>query len=283
MAPIFRTGSIIYKLLVAIAFCTTLLLPQQLEARVLAGSVTERKINRKIASMLKAARRNYDNGKVQVALDNYWKILEIDPQETFAYLELGEIYVELRIYDRAIELLEPGLTMAQREMDKDTICYYFCILTTAHLALNQTGQANKTLIKAAEASPKNPMPRKILGDIYLANNRIADAIKAYKKALEFDPDYQPAREKLGEVVAKHGERPQEAKVDRRELAKKAEPLPPAKKPATAAVTPAPRPQPATAVSQPAAPDPAIPAPTQIDVASEPDDEEDDENAVEEDE
>ncbi|EKD83211.1 MAG: TPR Domain containing protein, partial [uncultured bacterium] len=205
MIPNYRPGSFLYRFIAAVAFCATLLLPQQVEARVLAGSVTERKTNRKIESMLKAARKNYDSGKVQVALDNYWKVLELDPQETFAYLELGEIYVGLRIYDRAIELLEPGLTMAQREMDKDTICYYFCILTTAHLALNQTGQANKTLIKAAEAAPKNPMPREILGDIYLANNRVADAIKAYKKALELDPNYQPAREKLGAVVAKHGE------------------------------------------------------------------------------
>lgn len=284
MTPKSITGSYLYKVMLTVAFCVTLLLPQQLEARVLAGSVTERKINRKIASMLKAARRNYDNGKVQVALDNYWKILEIDPQETFAYLELGEIYVELRIYDRAIELLEPGLTMAQREMDKDTICYYFCILTTAHLALNQTGQANKTLIKAAEAAPKNPMPRKILGDIYLANNRIADAIKAYKKALEFDPDYQPAREKLGEVVAKYGERPQEEKVDRRELAKKAEPLPPVKTPATrpAAATPATRPQPAKADSQQTAAVPANPAPVSTEVAGEPEDEEDAQADLEED-
>lgn len=256
-------GSFIYKAMFMLALCATLLLPQQIEARVLAGSVTERKINRKIASLLKAARKNYDKGKVQVALDNYWKILEIDPQETFAYLELGEIYVELRIYDRAIELLEPGLTMAQREMDSDTVCYYYCILTNAHLALNQTGHATKTLIKAAEAAPKNPMPRKILGDIYLANNRIADAIKAYKKALEFDPDYQPARIQLGEVIAQHGERPQKPAIDRQALARKAEPLP-ATKPATkpAAATPdRPRPKPATEPAPISAPAPATQADT----------------------
>jgi len=268
MALIFRSSSIIYKALVVGAFCAALLLPQQAEARVLAGSVTERKINRKIESMLKAARKNYDNGKVQVALENYWKILEIDPQETFAYLELGEIYVGLRIYDRAIELLEPGLTMAQREMDRDTICYYYCVLTQAHLALNQTGLANKTLIKAAEAAPKNPMPREILGDIYLANNRIADAIKAYKKAIELDPDYQSAKEKLGTVMAKHGDQTQTRAKDHSAIARKAEPLPPQKtiakapakpvataiagtpqKVATTAATQTPaRPQPATAVN-----------------------------------
>ena len=236
MMPLYKTGSLFYKIFMVAAFCTVLLMPQQIEARVLSGSVTERKTNRKIDSMLKAARKNFDSGKVQVALDNYWKILELDPQETFAYLELGEVYVELRIYDRAIELLEPGLIMAQREMDKDTICYYFCILTNAHLALNQTGLANKTLIKAAEASPKNPMPRKILGDIYLANNRIADAIKAYKKAVELDPDYQPAKEKLGEVIAKYGANPQVRPKDRSEIAKKAVPLP-AQKPAIGKILP----------------------------------------------
>lgn len=265
MTPFAKTGLFFYKSLVAIAFCVTLLLPQQAAARVLAGSVTERKINRKIDRMLNAARKNHDNGKVEIALNNYWKILEIDPQETFAYLELGEIYVELRIYDRAIELLEPGLTMAQREMDKDTICYYYCILTTAHLALNQTGLANKTLIKAAEASPKNPMPREILGDIYLANNRIADAIKAYKKAIELDPYYQSAKEKLGAVIAKHGEQRQARPKNRSEIAKKAEPLPPQKKttvrqqsaPTTpavitvaAAATTPPHPQPVTISTEP---------------------------------
>lgn len=254
MTPFAKTGSYFYKFLVAIIFGATLL-PQQLDARVLAGSVTERKINRKIDSMLKAARKNYDNGKVEVALNNYWKILEIDPQETFAYLELGEIYTGLRIYDRAIELLEPGLTMAQREMDRDTICYYYCILTTAHLALNQTGLANKTLIKAAEASPKNPMPREILGDIYLANNRTADAIKAYKKAIELDPDYQPAKEKLGAVVAKHGEQQQTRPKDRSEIAKKAEKLPPqkpttVKTPLIAASTPTSRPQTVVTATKP---------------------------------
>lgn len=229
----YKPGSFFYRAATVIAFCAALLVSQQVEARVLAGSVTERKINRKIDSMLKAARKNYDNGKVQVALENYWKILEIDPQETFAYLELGEVYVGLRIYDRAIELLEPGLTMAEREMDRDTICYYYCILTQAHLALNQTGQANKSLIKAAEAAPKNPMPREILGDIYLANNRTADAIKAYKKAVELDPDYQSAKEKLGAVIAKHGAQPQTRTKDHEAIARKAEPLPPAaKKPAT---------------------------------------------------
>ncbi|MFZ5951540.1 MAG: tetratricopeptide repeat protein [Candidatus Rifleibacteriota bacterium] len=174
------------------------------EARVLSGSRTERKMNKKIERLLNSARKQYDSQKVQQALDTYWKILELDPQETFAYLELGEIYHELKIYDRAIELLEPGTKSAELEMDPETVCHYYCVLTRSYMELNQLGLASKALIKAAEASPKNPLPRKILGDIYLANNRIKSAYKAYKKALTFDPDYQPALEKIGELTTKYG-------------------------------------------------------------------------------
>jgi tetratricopeptide (TPR) repeat protein len=169
------------------------------EARVLSGSRTEKKMNRKIERLLKSARKDYDKGKVQDALDTYWKILEIDPQETFAYLELGEIYYNLRIYNRAVELLEPGTQTAAMEMDPDTVSYYYSVLTQAYIELNQLGPASKALIKAAEAAPRNPLPRKILGDIYLANNRIKSAYKAYKKALSFDPGYEPALEKVAEI------------------------------------------------------------------------------------
>lgn len=173
------------------------------ESRVLSGSRTERKLNRKIERLLNSARKQYDSGKVQQALDSYWKILEIDPQETFAYLELGEIYFELKIYDRAIELLEPGCKTAELEMDPETVCHYYCVLTNAYVQIKQLGKASKALIKAADASPKNPLPRKILGDIYLANNRVKSAYKAYKKALSFDPNYEPALEKIGELTTKY--------------------------------------------------------------------------------
>jgi len=217
--------SLLKKALLAAAVAVFLSVPGISDARVLAGSVTERKQNKKIDTMLKSARKNADSGKVQKAIESYWKILELDPNETFAYLELGEVYVNLRIFDRALELLEPGLTMAEREMDRDTVCYYYCILTQAHLGLNQIGQANKALIKAAEASPKNPMPRKVMGDIYLANDRVADAMKAYRKAVELDPAYQPAVEKLGELVAKYGDKPPVKQHDKQGIKAKAEKLP----------------------------------------------------------
>ena len=173
-------------------------------ARMLSGGVTEKKLARAVSKLLKKARKSYEKNKVKKAIDEYWKVLELDPQTSVAYLELGSIYIDLQIYDRAIELLEPGLEIAEGEMsDPDMLCEYFCILTNAYIESGQMGLASKSLIKAAQTAPQNPLPRKILGDIYITKNRIKDAIKAYKKALKLDPSFQPARDKLNEISAKH--------------------------------------------------------------------------------
>lgn len=175
-----------------------------IEAKVMSGSITERKQNAKVAKLLNSARKSVYKGKNQDAINAYWKILEIDSQEAYAYLELGEIYKNLKIYDRSIEMLTSGLELAKDELDIDTLCNYYCILTEAYSATHQQGLANKSLIKAAEIAPRNPMPRKILGDIYLKNNRVANAAKAYKKALELDPYYSPAIKALNELKLEYG-------------------------------------------------------------------------------
>jgi tetratricopeptide (TPR) repeat protein len=174
------------------------------QARVLSGGVTEKKLARAVSKMLKKARKSYEKNKVKKAIDEYWKVLELDPQASIAYLELGSIYIELQIYDRAIELLEPGLEIAEDEIDDpDILCEHFCLLTNAYIETDQMGLASKSLIKAAQTAPKHPLPRKILGDIYVMKNRIKDAIKAYKKAIKLDPEFEPARIKLHELSEKH--------------------------------------------------------------------------------
>lgn len=174
----------------------------EVDARVLSGSRTEQRILRRSEQLMRTARRHRDAGRVQQALDAYWEVLEINAYEEAAYLELGEMYYNLRIYPRAIELLEPGLEMAAGNVDRDTLCYYYCILTKTHIALNQTGEASRALLKAAEAGPRNPLPRKILGDIYRSNNRINSALQAYAHALRLDPSFLPALERFGELAIK---------------------------------------------------------------------------------
>ena len=202
------------KKLTAITLATLTLLSQTpaIEARIMAGSISEKKQTTKVVKLLNTARKHVSKGKNQDAINTYWKVLELDSHEPYAYLEMGELYKNLEIYDRSIEMLISGLEIGEKELDADTICHYYCILTEVYSITNQQGLANKSLIKAAEIAPRNPMPRKILGDIYLKNNRIANAFKAYKKALELDPYYHPATQALDELKAEYpNQLPQEDK------------------------------------------------------------------------
>ena len=187
-----------------LAALTFLSQPPAIEARIMAGSVSEKKQTNKVTKLLNTARKHVSKGKNQDAIDTYWKVLEMDSHEPYAYLEMGELYKNLQIYDRSIEMLTSGLEIGENELDADTICHYYCVLTEVYSITSQQGLANKALIKAAEIAPRNPMPRKILGDIYLKNNRIANAFKAYKKALELDPYYHPATQALNELTMEYG-------------------------------------------------------------------------------
>ena len=199
------------------------------QAKVMSGSISEKKQNAKIVKMLNSARKYVDKGKNQDAINTYWKILELDSNVSYAYLELGEIYKNLRIYDRSTEMLISGLKLGENELDADTLCKYHCLLTEIYSITNQQGLANKSLIKAAEVAPRNPLPRKILGDIYLKNNRVANAAKAYKKALELDPDYYPATKALNELKLEYGNKLPKEDKDKEYIKRVAVKLEPANK------------------------------------------------------
>jgi hypothetical protein len=172
--------------------------------------------------MLQKARKTYAKGNVNPAIAEYWKILEIAPSLTIAHLELGEIYSYLKIYDRAVELLEPALKRGERELDKETLCNYYCVLTSAYVGLGNSGEANRTLIKAAQSSPRHPRPRTILGDIYKSNGKYANAAKAYRQATQLDPTYQPALEKLEALKKDYAYELVEAKMKEEKARKEAQ-------------------------------------------------------------
>jgi len=191
------------------------------QLHTLYAQTNDSKFNAQIDALLQKARKTYAKGNVNPAISEYWKILEIAPSLTIAHLELGEIYSNLKIYGRAIELLEPALKRGERELDKETLCNYYCVLTSAYVGLGNSGEANRTLIKAAQSSPRNPRPRTILGDIYKFNGKYANAAKAYRQAAQLDPGYQPALEKLEALKKDYAYELVEAKIKQEKAAERA--------------------------------------------------------------
>jgi tetratricopeptide (TPR) repeat protein len=191
------------------------------QLHTLYAQTNDSKFNARIDALLQKARKTYAKGNVNPAISEYWKILEIAPSLTIAHLELGEIYSNLKIYGRAIELLEPALKRGERELDKETLCNYYCVLTSAYVGLGNSGEANRALIKAAQSSPRNPRPRTILGDIYRLNGKYANAAKAYRQAAQLDPGYQPALKKLEALKKDYAYELVEAKIKQEKAAKRA--------------------------------------------------------------
>lgn len=191
------------------------------QPHTLHAQTNDSKFNARIDALLQKARKTYAKGNVNPAISEYWKILEIAPSLTIAHLELGEIYSNLKIYGRAIELLEPALKRGERELDKETLCNYYCVLTSAYVGLGNSGEANRALIKAAQSSPRNPRPRTILGDIYKFNGKYANAAKAYRQAAQLDPGYQPALEKLEALKKDYAYELVEAKIKQEKAAERA--------------------------------------------------------------
>ena len=59
-----------------LAALTFLSQPPAIEARIMAGSVSEKKQTNKVTKLLNTARKHVSKGKNQDAIDTYWKVLE---------------------------------------------------------------------------------------------------------------------------------------------------------------------------------------------------------------
>ena len=165
-------------------------------------------------NMLDVARKNYAAGRIQPAIDAYWKVLERTPEKLIAHLELGEIYRRIKMYDRAVELLEPALkNAALSNMDSEILCKYYCCLTATFMSLKNEGKANQYLIKAAQIAPKNPRPRVLLGDIYKSKGKYSNAEKAYRQALQLDSNFKLAADKLAALIRDFGDKLEKTKID----------------------------------------------------------------------
>ena len=88
----------------------------------------------RVVSLLNSARKQVDKGKMQDAINTYWKVLELDATEPYAYLELGELYKNLRIYDRSVEMLTSGLDLANNK-NSTPICPHISTLSSSLIQL----------------------------------------------------------------------------------------------------------------------------------------------------
>ncbi len=111
----------------------------------------------------------YDrNGQYPKAVENYTKVIEVDPDMGYAYFKMG----------------------------------------TAYSRMKQPEKAIKYLRIATKKLPRNPVARNNLGIAYGQVGRLDDEIAAFKEAIAIRPRYSAARFNLAVTYLKKGDRKQ---------------------------------------------------------------------------
>ena len=127
-------------------------------------------------------RFNRNNGSYSSAAQNFEQAIEANPDYVAAYVEYGDMLVELEDYERAINQYESALELADQNVN---------ILNKLADAYGENGQYDKavsTYQSALDQSGSNFTAWKGLGDLYMEQGQVEEAIDNYNDALEVRAD-----------------------------------------------------------------------------------------------
>lgn len=139
---------------------------------------------------------NENKNKIEEAIRNYEKALEIEPQNDMAKAKYTYLLVKNDQYDKAIT----SLSELQKQMEHFINPAQLEIMVDTGILLaekNELESALAVLQKVVEISPSHPEAWLNLGMVYLKYGQIDKAQEHYQKAIEIDPDFAMAYSNLG--------------------------------------------------------------------------------------
>lgn len=132
----------------------------------------------------------YHNGHYEKALELFEKCIEIDPEFTEGYNNLGLTCTELDMEERATEAFKKAI-----ELNPDLAATYNN-LGYVFYRLGSLQEAVEMYQEAICRSKDNGSAYTNLGNAYYKLDRIEEAIEAWRKAVEIDPSNEKARRNL---------------------------------------------------------------------------------------
>jgi tetratricopeptide (TPR) repeat protein len=132
----------------------------------------------------------YHNGHYEKALELFEKCIEIDPEFTEGYNNLGLTCTELDMEERATEAFKKAI-----ELNPDLAATYNN-LGYVFYRLGSLQEAVEMYQEAICRSKDNGSAYTNLGNAYYKLDRTEEAIEAWKKAVEIDPSNEKARRNL---------------------------------------------------------------------------------------
>ncbi len=110
-----------------------------------------------LASLLRSAEQEFNNGRLNSAEDLFLKALDMQPGNRAALLRLAEISRRQGAFSKAISFLRTALTQDSRDFE------VLFLMGRAHLESGDAKEALVWLRRAREENPKNPDARLFLG------------------------------------------------------------------------------------------------------------------------
>lgn len=140
----------------------------------------------------------YFNKEYDKAKSFFLRSIELNPDFSEAYNNLGLVYHEQGNYTDAIECFHEMLEVFPNNSD----AYYQ--LGSLYSLKGNYSDAIKYYKKAIELNPDNYDAYYFLGSRYKKQGNFSDAIKCYKKAIELNPNDSDVYKNLGVIYEKQG-------------------------------------------------------------------------------
>ncbi|OGF65206.1 MAG: hypothetical protein A2Y62_17740 [Candidatus Fischerbacteria bacterium RBG_13_37_8] len=130
-----------------------------------------------------AARCDAIEGKIDDAITNYNKVIELKPDLYEAFFDIAELYFQKDNAEKAAENFKKATELKQ---DDPEVFYNLGAIYFSKLKKMDEAQVN--LEKALELKPDHGIAHKVLGYVLLNKGDIPGAVEHLKKYLEITPD-----------------------------------------------------------------------------------------------
>lgn len=159
------------------------------------------------------ARRYYRSGELEKAISTYRRLIEIHPQSSWSYYNLGNVLGKINIWDEAIVNYRKAI-----EINPNSSLFHYSLATALIkqgniTALIKQGNIDEAVIcyqKAISLKPDQSIIQKKLQDIYkeyhdlaekcFQENNIEEAMTNYQKAIQSNPNFAWSHLGLGKVL-----------------------------------------------------------------------------------
>jgi len=139
-------------------------------------------------------------GHTDLAIQDFQRALEIDPEHSIALQNLGSAYRQKKDWAEAKNALERALALNPDDPEANYS------LGMVYAQQNDTERAYQYLQKALAGRPEYPEALNNLGILYLRTHRTAEAKQSFEESIHVAPSYDQAYLNLARVYAIEGDR-----------------------------------------------------------------------------